>query len=703
MTTPGGPTAGGPGVIYTSPPPVHNLAVKSEVVPEALQARRRSVIAGGVTKVENVLDLSKNKEREPGMNIFVLVSETSLFAGVPNASGAIDGPSAVAKFNTPSDIVVDRNQQLFIADTDNARIRRISKQGAVSTVAAIGGGDGDIENFPHGLAFDHRGAMYILQSGLKHQIFQVAPGAGVKLLAGTEGKGFSDTTTDLLQASFNHPRATGVDSKNRIYICDKGNNAIRRLDIEKRTVITLVGPGGEPLDLLNPEGVVVDQYDDLFVADTGHHRILKVSFFINPHTGNEETEVSNYCGQYAQPGYANGQAIDSMLNSPTGLAVDKMNHLWICDSGNNCIRMMAHGAELMFTISGKGSVEQEKQYNYPTSIALSYDAMYGATCAETAPDEVRNDPTHPLYYSYITPVVFVADSGSHCIRKIHSVLMEPAKALIDVCTPSPNANAEEDFPMHNALAYGILNQRNGLMSVLLQMKPQLLQQRDKEKRIPLHIACLESRTSTAGTIAPWIIEKMLGQAQPNAETSIMTEDQHGRIPLSYALEAIQEHALNVAMEKAERGEDDEPDVDNPDLPWDASRQLMIPMLATAPHALQHPSCEQFTLHTLIAAGVPLKFLKKFTQAIEDAREQSISDGMLDANFTTLFHLKAECLQRFPNPFFVRDKEGRLPIHVATQMHATGTPVALDVLQWLCLVSQLPPQHDNTPADRKSVV
>jgi DNA-binding beta-propeller fold protein YncE len=86
----------------------------------------------------------------------------------------VDGPSLAAQFNTPSDIVVDRNQQLFVADTDNARIRRISKQGAVSTVAAIGGGDGNIENFPHGLAFDQKGAMYILQSGLRHQIFQVS-------------------------------------------------------------------------------------------------------------------------------------------------------------------------------------------------------------------------------------------------------------------------------------------------------------------------------------------------------------------------------------------------------------------------------------------------------------------------------------------------------------------------------------------------
>jgi hypothetical protein len=106
-------------------------------------------------------------------NFFVLVSETSLYAGGPNTKGSTDGLALNARFNSPSDIVVNKYQELFVADTDNASIRRISKQGQVSTIAAIGGGDGEIDNWPHGLAFDHEGCMYILQVGLKHQIFQV--------------------------------------------------------------------------------------------------------------------------------------------------------------------------------------------------------------------------------------------------------------------------------------------------------------------------------------------------------------------------------------------------------------------------------------------------------------------------------------------------------------------------------------------------
>jgi hypothetical protein len=79
-------------------------------------------------------------------NFFVLVSETSLYAGGPNTPGSVDGAALNARFHTPSDIVANKYQELFVADTDNASIRRISKQGAVSTIAAIGGGDGEIDN-----------------------------------------------------------------------------------------------------------------------------------------------------------------------------------------------------------------------------------------------------------------------------------------------------------------------------------------------------------------------------------------------------------------------------------------------------------------------------------------------------------------------------------------------------------------------------
>lgn len=269
----------------------------------------------------------------PG-SFFVLESSTSLFAGIPGKVGRGDGPAEVASFNCPQDLVVDANQQLFIADTLNARIRRISKQGKVSTIASISGGDGEIENFPNGLAFDHKGALYILQGGKQHHIFQISAEGRVSQLAGAETIGHTDIQGNLYKAEFNFPRATGVDSKNRLYVCERGNNAVRRVDLEVKSVITLLDEYGSPLDLLAPEGITVDQNDEVYVADSGHHRILKLTPKLD-RSGKEVFAVSNYCGKYGEAGYANGEKAVARLNRPTGLAIDKQNHLWICDSGNN--------------------------------------------------------------------------------------------------------------------------------------------------------------------------------------------------------------------------------------------------------------------------------------------------------------------------------------------------------------------------------
>lgn len=174
----------------------------------------------------------------------------------------------------------------------------------VSTIASIGGGDGQIENQPNGLAFDSSGAMYILQSGRDHHIYQVSPIGQVRQIAGANNPGHNDVIKgDLFKASFNYPRATGVDSKNRLYIVEKLNNAVRRVDLVDKSVTTLLDQFGKPLDLLNPEGIVVDQFDDIYVADTGHHRILKIS--PREEDGMDINHVQNYW--YTQEGDAHAR------------------------------------------------------------------------------------------------------------------------------------------------------------------------------------------------------------------------------------------------------------------------------------------------------------------------------------------------------------------------------------------------------------
>lgn len=209
-------------------------------------------------------------------SFFVLQSSTSLYAGVPGHSGRADGDPLASTFFTPLDIAIDARQQLFVADTNNARIRRIAKNGGrVSTVASISGGDGPVENRPTGLAFADDGSLFILQGGVHHSVFVISPEGRVSQLAGSEAIGHTDSTaggpSGLFKASFNFPRATAVDSQGVVYIVERGNNCVRRLDLQRKTVTTLqlCDSEGAPLNLLEPEGITVDQFDDLYVADTG--------------------------------------------------------------------------------------------------------------------------------------------------------------------------------------------------------------------------------------------------------------------------------------------------------------------------------------------------------------------------------------------------------------------------------------------------
>jgi hypothetical protein len=134
--------------------------MSSKSVPKSTLGPRGSIVLRAPPKplvveesTQNVVDLhagaaagSTAPVLAEGPSFFVLQSSTSLFAGVPHLSGKLDGEALQATFHTPTDIIFDENQQMFVADRNNARIRRINKAMKVSTIASISGGDGDIEN-----------------------------------------------------------------------------------------------------------------------------------------------------------------------------------------------------------------------------------------------------------------------------------------------------------------------------------------------------------------------------------------------------------------------------------------------------------------------------------------------------------------------------------------------------------------------------
>ena len=679
-------------------PPATARAVSHRMAESAADALVTHAVIDRVHALSSASSSASDSASVDGTrSFFVLQSSTSLYAGVPGHSGRADGDPLASTFFTPCDIAIDARQQLFVADTNNARIRRIAKNGGrVSTVASISGGDGPVENRPTGLAFASDGSLFILQGGVHHSVFVISPEGKVSQLAGSDQIGHTDSTaggpSGLFKASFNFPRATAVDSKGVVYIVERGNNCVRRLDLQAKTVTTLLDSEGVPLDLQAPEGITVDQFDDIYVADTGRHRILKISpQRLEGHTTeNPAAEpktiyvTTNYAGRYGVAGYANGESADALLSSPTGLAIDKQNHLWICDSGNRCVRMFSYRSEMMFTVSGKGSPSQEALYVKPTSVVLSYDAQYGAEMAATTPDAVANDPNHPLYYSYITPVAFVADADAHCIRRIHTIMLEPANALIDVCN---NDDTENDFPLHHALVFPDCARRAELVRVLLKLRPQLVHSRDKTGRLPIHVACMESSTLTAGSIPFDLIERLIvegGSDSGSAESSLAVADCEGCTPLFYALQQMSLHAFNESEAGGFAVAFIQPDPETLPLEDRAtsaavlySRALIQLLLERAPLAFTHPSCIPYTLHWLIFHGFGLPTLKRFVSGFETARATPGS-GMGSLS----------------SPFLTCDQNGRLPLHVA----AMCAMPSLEVIQWLVESGGVAPRRTSRAQD-----
>jgi len=658
-----------------------------------------------------------------GPSFFVLQSSTSVFAGSPGVAGKIDKVAAASLFNRPIALAFDLNSQLFIADMKNARIRRIQKtNGMCSTIASISGGDGPIENEPQGLVFDQNGTLYILQTGKLHHIYAISPAGRVNQVAGSSQHASTDITGNLFRASFHDPRAVAVDSHNRLYVVDRGSNSVRRVDLEEKTVVTLVDADNddEPLDLLNPEGIAIDRFDDIYIADTGNHRILRLTLDVDEEeeesheeedTGadgdastlptvkeegsssskpsSKRVHVQQLCGVKGVAGYGTGPGATALLSSPTGLAIDKQNHLWIADAGNRCIRMFSYRSDLLFTVSGRSDAsETNKLYVAPTDIALSYDSHYGATLSPSAPADVQGNPEHPLYESYLTPTVFVADAGAHCIIRVHTIMLEPVYALFDCINNEPE---DADLSMHHALAYPELHRRDGLMQVLLQLKPHLLTQRDEEQRLPMHIAALQSATPFSGSISLNMIREMLRLATNDI---LFAEDAQGCTPVAYAMQQMALHASHEEEKEdedeinEEKKQDEKKDGTNKKLrrrPSSAdaspavvySRGLLSLFLTAAPSSFSHASCRQYaSLHWLIRHGFGLKSLRKYVGGVEEERDRVIMNeggngtGSLDAT---------AALNAYPNPFLVRDEEGRLPLHIACML---DQDVGLDVVRWL---------------------
>ena len=272
---------------------------------------------------------------------------TATFAGtgVPGFSGD-GGPAVQAQLNLPGDVAVDGAGNVYVADPNNHRIRRLDSSGTITTIAGTGvsgfSGDGGPAvqarlNSPHGVAVDGSGNVFIADTN-NHRIRRLDSSGTITTIAGTGVSGFSGDGGAAVQAQLYLPHGVAVDGSGNVFIADTNNHRIRRLD-SSGTITTIAGTGvsgfsgdggaAVQAQLYLPHGVAVDGSGNVFIADTNNHRIRRLdsSGTITTIAG---TGVSGFSGD-------GGAAVQAQLYLPHGVAVDGSGNIYIADTNNHRI------------------------------------------------------------------------------------------------------------------------------------------------------------------------------------------------------------------------------------------------------------------------------------------------------------------------------------------------------------------------------
>jgi sugar lactone lactonase YvrE len=312
----------------------------------------------------------------------------STLAGLAGGFGSDDGTGSAARFHNPQGVAVDSSGNVYVADWGNSTIRKITPGGVVSTLAGLAGSFGSDDGAastarfdnPQGVAVDSSGNVYVADSG-NSTIRKITPGGVVSTLAGLAGSTGSDDGTGSA-ARFNYPSGVAVDSSGNVYVADSYNYTIRKIT-PGGVVSTLAGLAGS---FAGPSGVAVDSSGNVFVADSGNYTISKIT---------PVGLVSTLAGLAGSIGSADGTGSTARFNVPIGVAVDSSGNVHVADAGNHTIRKITPG-RVVSTLAGLANSSGSAD---GTGSAARFDVPVGG-----AVDSSGN--------------VYVADLGNHTIRKI---------------------------------------------------------------------------------------------------------------------------------------------------------------------------------------------------------------------------------------------------------------------------------------------
>jgi sugar lactone lactonase YvrE len=323
---------------------------------------------------------------------------TTLAGAGPSSPGSNDGTGSEARFRRPYDLTVDGSNNVYVADTENHTIRRITPAGVVTTLAGSAGlsgtnnGTGTDARFfsPAGLAIDGAGNLYVSDTD-NHSIRKVTPAGVVTTLAGLSGT-FGTANGTNSTARFRSPAGLAVDSATNVYVADYANHMVRKIT-PAGVVTTLAGRAGVPGDsdgtgtnafFNNPAGVAVDANNNVYVADSSNFTIRKIT---------PAGVVTTLAGASGLSGTNNGTGGDARFNFSNDAAIDGAGNIYVPDSESDTLRKITP-AGVVTTVGGlagnTGSSDgtgSNARFNYPIGVAT--DAAGNLYVADTFNNLIR--------------------------------------------------------------------------------------------------------------------------------------------------------------------------------------------------------------------------------------------------------------------------------------------------------------------------
>lgn len=393
----------------------------------------------------------------------------STFAGRARSRGHADGPAREARFNDPAGVVADARGNLYVADSGNHVIRRIDRDGTVSTLAGMAGMAGDANGVarsarfrnPQSLAIDAEGNLVVTDLG-NQLVRRVTPEGLVSTLAGQSGR-FGDDDGPRAQATLNYPFGVAVDANGSIFVSQLHGESIRRIEpngavsslVAKVASPTWLETIGSKPDFSGVTGLYLDQRGRVFVTDPERHRIRSIS-----RTG----AVFNVAGSFQRGstwGDQDGAALQARFYLPSAVVADGAGNAYVFDAGNATVRKLSVDGTVS-TLAGRarnrffdsraadGRHEQARfdfqDTRFAAVAALAADAQMNVYVAETRTHTVRRidrdgkvitlagakgekgsaDGQGPAA-RFASPVgltvdprgtVFVCDNNNHTVRRI---------------------------------------------------------------------------------------------------------------------------------------------------------------------------------------------------------------------------------------------------------------------------------------------